>query len=72
MILDDITIHPWFLNNPAIKPVTITKTIADRPTKLELDKEIKKDDYAIISKPSIKNVHETESIAAGENEKKET
>jgi len=55
MPLDEITNHPWFLNNPALKPVAVTQTVADRPTKLELDKEIKKDDYAIISKPSIQN-----------------
>ena len=54
MPLCEINSHPWFFNNPAIRPVTLPKPV-ERPTKLELDKDIKKDDYAIISKPSIQN-----------------
>jgi len=43
--LDDITNHPWFKANPPIKPIVSESTAAPISLKLDLQEEIKKENY---------------------------
>lgn len=58
--LDEVTNHPWFKANPAIKPVLTQEVPPPQAQaaaqKLPLDTEtIKKENYQVVSKPSIAN-----------------
>jgi hypothetical protein len=54
--LEEVLEHPWFLGNPPVKPVTTVVAPATEPTKLPLDSDIiKKENYQVVSKPSIAN-----------------
>jgi hypothetical protein len=51
--LEDITKHPWFKSQNAIRPVG-KKELSPKSLKIT-DKKISKNDYAVVSKPSIVN-----------------
>lgn len=54
--LDEILDHPWFQANPAIKPTVTAPPVDAPPQKLPLvSDEIKKENYQVVSKPSIAN-----------------
>lgn len=50
--LDEVTNHAWFKVNPPLKPVT---ELAASSPKLNLTEEIKKENYQVVSKPSVVN-----------------
>lgn len=55
--LEEVLEHPWFLANPATKPAGQQP----EPQKLQLDSDIiKKENYQVVSKPSIQNKAEVQ------------
>jgi hypothetical protein len=54
--LEEVLEHPWFQGNPPVKPATAVVAPPTEPTKLPLDSDIiKKENYQVVSKPSIAN-----------------
>jgi serine/threonine protein kinase len=58
--LDEVINHPWFKSLAPLKPVdAIPTTIA--PKQIDLSTNVKKEDYQVVSKPSIQNKNETKN-----------
>lgn len=54
--LDEVLEHPWFQGNPALKAPSTVVAPQVEPTKLPLDSDIiKKENYQVVSKPSLAN-----------------
>ena len=56
MQLEDIINHPWFKNNPPLRPVLTKEVDPTAPPKvIDPNKPVSKGDYGIVSKPSMAN-----------------
>jgi len=53
--LDDITEHPWFKNNPPMRPVAPGIPKKETSKQINIDGNIEKVDYQVVSQPSIVN-----------------
>jgi len=69
MSLNEVLNHPWFKSNPAIKPVaqlemvtvgSLEKEAAPKEKTPLVQSEIKKENYQVVSKPSIQNKAEVQ------------
>jgi len=51
--LEQVLNHPWFKSLEPLKPVTSSKVAV--PKQIDLSATVKKEDYMVVSKPSIQN-----------------
>lgn len=52
--LDQVLQHPWFKSLEPMKPVTVAPTTL-APKQIDLNAQVKKEDYMVVSKPSLQN-----------------